>query len=115
VQSYQGDGLDIPDFLRRPKNVPPGLLHDTGSPYAGREPSVGQSTVMAPTNNEPQCRKRWPLTDRDNAVIAELKAGKIADAKDKSNGRDSRKKQSKSDQAALTAGKIWDTRTAKWT
>jgi hypothetical protein len=114
VQSYQGDGLDIPDFLRRSKNVPSGLPYDTGSPYAGREPSVGQSTVMAPTNNEPQCRKRWPLTDRDKAVIAELQSTTVASAKEKSYGRIDKLKNIKAGRAAIAAGARWDTRTARW-
>jgi hypothetical protein len=113
-RSYQGDGLDIPGFLKRTKNVPPGLSHDTGSPHAGREPSVGQSTVMAPTTAEPHCRKRWPLTDRDKAVIAELQSTTVVSAKEKSYSRIDKLKHIKADRAAIAAGARWDARTARW-
>jgi hypothetical protein len=111
VQSYQGDGLDIPSFLRRAKNVPSGLPDDKGNSSTGREPP-GQSTVVAPT--EPSCRKRWPLTNRDKAVIAELQTARVASDKDKSYDRINKLKQSKADRIALTANKTWDARIARW-
>ena len=114
MESYEGDGLDIPAFLKRPKNVSSGLPNDKGNPHATREPH-GQSTVAAPTYSaEPASRKRWPLTDRDKAVIAELQSVGVATEKDKSYSRINKLKQSKADKSAITAGKTWDQRTARW-
>jgi hypothetical protein len=115
MESYEGDGLDIPAFLKRPKNVSSGLPNDKGNPARHGSRMASQSSVAAPTYSaEPECRKRWPLTDRDKAVIAELQSGAVATEKDKSYSRINKLKVGNADKAALAAGKRWDTARARW-